>query len=329
VKRLAASVVVAGRNNGFTSKENRTAARAAVSGYRTALAEAAQQNPLDLFYARFEFDEIVASAKEKDATVRKNADKIRRKAGRKNSLGALAKLTDIVDGRRVIVPRPPLIVPLGEDRRREALDQIDALFAEYLSTITADRRMLLSRYSLVDIALKVVGVGSVGTRCMIALFESGDSEPLFIQLKEATASVLEPHLAPSGFDQAGQRVVTGQQVIQSAADAFLGWGRFERPGLSPVDFYFRQLWDGKFAVTVEEQNPIQLERYARWCGTALARAHARSGDASMISGYLGDDTTFDKAVASWAEQYADLTVADHAELLESVEAGDIPIVRDL
>ncbi len=329
VKRLAASVVVAGRNNGFSAKENRIAARSAVKAYRTTLSAAAQMDPLELFYVRFEFDEIVAGIKDKNAPIKQGADKIRRKAGRKNSLGALSKLTDIVDGRRVIVPRPPLVVPLHAEQRREAIAEIEALFEEYLSTITADRRVLLSRYSLADIALKVVGVGSVGTRCLIALFESGDGEPLFIQLKEATTSVLEPYVAPSEFGQAGQRVVTGQQVIQSAPDAFLGWGRFERPGQQPIDFYFRQLWDGKYSATVEELNPSGLERYAGWCGAAIARAHARSGDASMISGYLGDDTTFDKAVAAFAEQYADQTVADHTELLASVDAGEITIERDL
>ncbi len=337
VKRLAASVLVAGRNNGFTAKENRSAARASVRAYREALAAAAQMDPLELFFARFEFDQLLSTIKDKNVAVKKGSEKIRAKAARKNSLGALSKLTDIVDGRRVIVPRPPLIVPLDEQGRRDATDRVDALWSEYLSTISADRRMLLGRYSLVDVALKVVGVGSVGTRCMIALFESGDGEPLFLQLKEATASVLEPYLAPSEHAQAGQRVVTGQQVVQAAPDAFLGWGRLAhsesaklgRADQADIDFYFRQLWDGKFSATVEEMVPAGLERYAGWCGAALARAHARSGDASMISGYLGDDTTFDKAIAAFAEAYADRTLADHTELVGAVEAGEIPIVRDL
>jgi hypothetical protein len=319
------------------AKQNRSAARASVSAYRKTLAVAAQMDPLELFFTRFEFDRLLSTIKDENAAVKKGSDKIRAKAARKNSLGALSKLTDIVDGRRVIVPRPPLIVRLDEDGRRDATDRIDVLWNEYLSTVSADRRVLLGRYSLVDVALKVVGVGSVGTRCLIASFESGDGEPLFLQLKEATASVLEPYLAPSEHPQAGQRVVTGQQVIQAAPDAFLGWGRLThsdrgslgRADEADIDFYFRQLWDGKFSATVEEMVPVGLERYARWCGAALARAHARSGDASMISGYLGDDATFDKVVAAFAEAYADRTLADHTELVGAVEAGEIPIVRDL
>ncbi len=332
VKRLAASVMVAGRNNGFTRKECRSSARAAVKSYRTALAASAAMDPLELFYYRFEFDEMLAAVTDKKALIKKRSKGIRKKAARKNSLGALTKLTHVVDGRRAIRPDPPLVTPLSEDQREEAIESIDALFDEYICTISADRRSLLRRYSLTDIARKIVGVGSVGTRCFIALFESGDGEPLFLQLKEATPSVLEAYTGPSEFEQAGQRVVTGQQIIQAAADAFLGWGRYEHAEQSnqpPVDFYFRQLWDGKYSANIEELAPIGLRRYAEWCGAAIARAHARAGDASMITGYLGDDDTFDRAVAAFAVAYADLTEADHAELLAGVEAGDITIVSDL
>jgi len=340
VKRLAASVVVAGRNNGFSSKECRTAARSAVGSYRSALAVAAAMNPLELFFHRFEFDDLVAGmsggllSKEKTA---KKVKEVKEKASRKNSLGALSKLTEVVEGRRMILHRPPLVERLADDRRAAALEQIGALFDEYRSTLTPDRRMLLDRYSLVDIALKVVGVGSVGTRCFIALFESGDGEPLFLQLKEATASVLEPYLEAKAFPQAGQRVVAGQRLIQAAPDAFLGSGRFNRPkgvesqwgGTESIDFYFRQLWDGKFSATVETMPPETLARYAGWCGSAVAQAHARSGDAAMITGYIGDDSTFDKAVATFAEAYADQTNTDHTQLLAAVDAGELTVVRDV
>lgn len=236
----------------------------------------------------------------------------------------------------MIVDHPPLVVRLSEERRRIALEQIGALFDEYRSTMTADRRVLLDRYSLVDIASKVVGVGSVGTRCFIALFESGDGDPLFLQLKEATTSVLEPYLGPSEHPQAGQRVVTGQQMIQAATDAFLGWGRFQGPeqieaalgGAGAIDFYVRQLWDGKYSAVVEGMSPELLARYAGWCGGAAGRAHARSGDASMITGYVGDDSTFDKAVVAFAEAYANQTEEDHRQLLAAVDAGELTVVSD-
>ena len=175
----------------------------------------------------------------------------------------------------------------------------------------------------------MVGVGSVGTRCLIALFESGDGEPLFLQIKEAAPSVLEAPLEPSGFDQEGHRVVDGQRKIQATPDALLGWARYERGDESTTDFYVRQLWDGKASAEVETMTPDVLQRYAMACGAALGRAHARSGDASMISGYVGDDDTFDRAVARFAEAYADRTEQDYDELIDAVDDGRVQIVRDL
>ncbi len=193
----------------------------------------------------------------------------------------------------------------------------------------ADRRLLMDRYSMTDIARKVVGVGSVGTRCLIALLESGDGDPLFLQIKEAVPSVLEAHLAPSGFDQEGHRVVDGQRKIQATPDALVGWARYQRGDEPGTDFYVRQLWDGKASADVETMTAKVLRRYAMACGAALGRAHARSGDASMISGYIGDDDTFDKAVARFAEAYADRTEQDYDELIGAVDDGRVPIVRDL
>lgn len=328
VKRLAASVVVAGRNNRFDKKSNRKMARAATSGYRRAIETAAAMNPLDLFYYRLEVEDVAETLATAKSDRRRLAKK-RKKSARKNSLGALGKLTDVVDGRRVIVSNPPLIVAMTDAQRREEMTRIEGFFDDYRATLNADRRQLMDRYSLTDLAFKVVGVGSVGTRCLIALFESGDGEPLFLQIKEAAPSVLEAYLVPSGFDQEGHRVVDGQRRIQATPDALLGWARYERGDESTTDFYVRQLWDGKASADVETMTAKVLRRYAMACGAALGRAHARSGDASMISGYIGDDDTFDRAVARFAEAYADRTEQDYDELIGAVDDGRVPIVRDL
>jgi uncharacterized protein (DUF2252 family) len=327
VKRLAASVVVAGRNNGLDAKANRRIVRASTAAYRRAIARASAKDPLEVFYYKLDFDQLTDELG-RSTKDRKRIDKTRKKAARKNSLGAFAKLTDIVDGRRVIVSNPPLIVALTDDERDSEMSLVEAFFDDYRATLYGDRRQLLDQYSLSDLARKVVGVGSVGTRCLIALFESGDGQPLFLQVKEATASVLEAHLGPSGFDQAGQRVVDGQRIIQATPDALLGYARFERKNQT-LDFYLRQLWDGKASAEVETMTTEILQRYAETCGAALARAHARSGDAAMIDGYLGDDDTFDRAIAAFAEAYADRTERDYAELTADVDAGLIEVVRDI
>ena len=327
VKRLAASVVVAGRNNQFDKKTNRKLARATTAAYRETIARASKMNPLDVFYYRLDVEDL-SKTLETAKSDRRRLAKTRKKSARKNSLGALGKLTDIVDGRRVIVSNPPLIVAMSDEQRRAEMTQIEAFFGEYRATLPADRGQLMDRYSMTDIARKVVGVGSVGTRCLIALLESGDGDPLFLQIKEAAPSVLEAHLAPSGFDQEGHRVVDGQRKIQATPDALVGWARYERADES-TDFYVRQLWDGKASADVETMTAEVLRRYAKACGAALGRAHARSGDASMISGYLGDDDTFDRAVARFAEAYADRTEQDYDELIGAVDDGRVPIVRDL
>jgi uncharacterized protein (DUF2252 family) len=330
VKRLAASVVVAGRNNGLNAKANRRIVRASVAQYRAILKTAAAADPLVTFYYRIDVDELLAGlvVTKQD---RQRLEKGRKKAASRTSLGALSKLTGIVDGRRVIVSQPPLVVRLDDEARHTETQRIEAFFDAYRTTLNADRRRLLDRYALTDLAHKVVGVGSVGTRCLIALFESGDGEPLFLQIKEAVPSVLEAHLGPSEYDQAGQRVVNGQRLVQATPDSFLGWARWRsgKKDEPPIDFYVRQLWDGKQSAAVETMAPDALERYARACGAALARAHARSGDASEIAGYLGDDDTFDRVIATFAEAYADLTEKDYADLLAAVDDGRIEVVRDM
>ena len=198
------------------------------------------------------------------------------------------------------------------------------MFEGYLSTLPPNRRSLLRRYAVADVALKVVGVGSVGTRCFVVLLQAGDGQPLFLQLKEAGPSVLEAELGPSQFEQAGERVVTGQQEIQAASDVFLGWARFSPDDGSVTDFYFRQLWDGKYSPALGHMSHEQLSAYARLCGVALARAHARSGQPATIAGYLGDGATFTDAMVAYATAYAKLIRSDHAELVAAVERGDVP-----
>jgi hypothetical protein len=203
----------------------------------------------------------------------------------------------------------------------------------YRSTLSLEIQVLIDRFSVVDLAQKVVGVGSVGMRSMIVLLESGDGTPLFLQFKEATKSVLEPYLSPSGYEQAGQRVVEGQRLIQAASDVFLGWAQWTPPRRvkreTNVDFYFRQLWDGKASVDVEALDPKQLKRYSRLCGRALALAHGRAGDAMMIWGYVGEDRTFDDALADFAEAYADRNDADYAAVTAAIDRGEIEVVRDI
>ena len=327
VKRLAASVTIAGRNNGLSSREISKATRAVVKSYRETMFAAAQKSPLAIHYFRLETGKFMVGL---DKKARKKGEKVTRKAQRKDSVRALSKLTDIVDGRRVIVPDPPLITRVDDLLERNGIDELVRFFDNYRSTLPYYRQVLLDRYSVVDIAHKVVGVGSVGTRCLIVLLESGGGSPLFLQFKEATESVLEPYAGASDFELAGERVVVGQRLMQSTGDIFLGWSRFESEvaGRS-IDFYFRQMWDGKGSIEVDEMGPAHLKRYGKACGRALALAHARAGEASMISGYLGEDSTFDRALTAFSSSYADLNAADHRAHQQAVESGQLPAVLDL
>jgi hypothetical protein len=260
---------------------------------------------------------------------RKRTEEAAAKARTKNSLRAFSKLTTMVDGHRRIVDDPPLVRRLdvlGDAERHD----VRAFYARYLDSLPLARRRVLERYQVVDVARKVVGVGSVGTRCLIVLCETGDGEPLFLQFKEATASVLERHLGASEFAQAGQRVVEGQRLMQATGDVFLGWARFDSHVEGrPIDFYFRQLWDGKGSADVERFRPRGLRIYGALCGGALALAHARTGDAAVISGYLGDDDAFDRALADFARAYVDLNTADHRAHSTAIERGAVHAVRDI
>jgi len=329
VKRLAASITVTSRINGFAKKKCQAATLSALREYREAIIAASELNPLDLFYYRFRAEEALEKVSEQGGKHRSWKESILAKAARKNSMRALNDLTAVVNGRRVIVPKPPCTMRIDDELAGRHWDEISQFFEAYKQSLPLDRRVLLDQFWLVDVARKVVGVGSVGTRCLIVLLESNDGTPLFLQFKQATRSVLEQYLGSSAFKQSGQRVVEGQRLIQATSDMFLGWSRWQADDGKHVDFYFRQLWDGKGKICAEELGPSRLAVYAGLCGKTLAYAHARSGDPMMIRGYIGDDETFDDHLVAYADGYADCTWADHSQLESAINDGQIEVVRDL
>jgi uncharacterized protein (DUF2252 family) len=315
VKRLATSLVVAGRDNGFDNADCRRAAREVVRSYRQRMAEYSEMGELEVWYSRVSAEDVLGLIAD-SRTMKKVAKTISKARGR-DSLQALSKLTRVVDGRRIIVDDPPLLVRVVEEGLRE---QIDDILQMYRRTLQDDRRHLLDQYRFVDVARKVVGVGSVGTRNYVALLEGRDEDdPLFLQVKEAEASVLESHLPKSTYKNHGQRVVAGQRLMQAASDIFLGWLR----GPGGRDFYWRQLRDMKGSAKIEGMSPDELVQYASLCGWVLARAHARSGDRVQIAAYLGKSERFDGAIADFAKAYADQTERDHAALCAAVKSGKV------
>ena len=321
LKRLAASVMIAARNNGLSEKKALAATRASVAGYRETLVQTTSISPLQLFYFRVEVESLLKSTSEARL---KRSTKAVDKATRKDSIRALDKLTEVVDGKRRIVENPPLITRVDHLLEGDEADRVRELFKRYAETLPPHRAAVLKRYKVVDVAHKIVGVGSVGTRCLIVLLESELGDPLFMQFKEATRSVLEPYTGDSGFDQAGERVVRGQRLMQSAGDILLGWSRYHAADGDQVDFYFRQLWDGKGSAEVEQMGPGRLKTYAWHCGGTLALAHARTGDATAICGYLGDDTTADEVFAEFAKRYVDLNDHDYAAHDNAMKSGRLP-----
>src|SRR4051794_1747258 len=345
VKRMAASFTIAARNNGFSKSEATAATLEAVQSYREAMADFAQMRTLDVWYAHLAEEDLMtgiraavanakkasAKGKTKDAKLAKraevNAKKTTAKARTRDSLQALSKLAEKVDGQYRIVSQPPIVVPLREVASTYGLapDEIDAAlraqFRAYRATLQADRRALLERFEIVDVARKVVGVGSVGTRAFIALLQGRDVEdPLFLQVKEATASVLESHLPKSRYRQHGERVVQGQRKMQASSDIFLGWTK----GVDTSrNFYWRQLRDMKGSIVVEQMRPLGLSYYARICGWTLARAHARSGDPVAIATYLGATPAFDKAITDFSRRYADRNEEDFNAFVDAVRSGRI------
>jgi uncharacterized protein (DUF2252 family) len=329
LKRLVASCAVAGRANGFSTKERSVIHLAVSRSYRKAMTGFAQMRTLDTWYARLDVDEVrreweAGATKAEKKRLEHNLAKSRTK----DSIRAFDKLTHLVDGEPRIVSDPPLIVPINElldgDQAAEFVDAVRVIIRSYRRSLPADRRLLLERFRYVDCARKVVGVGSVGTRAWVVLMIGNDgNDPLFLQIKEAEASVLEPFLGKSKFANHGQRVVEGQRLMQTASDILLGW--FRSPGIDGVqrDFYIRQLWDGKASALVETMSQRGLRVYAEICAQTLARAHARSGDAVAIAAYLGRSDAFDRALCSFAEVYADQNERDFEALREAVDSGRI------
>ena len=330
VKRLVASFAVAGRDRGFDDKQRENVNLAVGRSYREWIARFAGMRNLDLWYARVDVDDLLAQFDSiANSTERKRAEKNLAKTRSKDSLKAFAKLTEIVDGEPRIVADPPVVTPI-EDLLGDRADEFDAflhgVIRSYRRTLSGDRRRLLERYRYLHAARKVVGVGSVGTRAFIMLLLGrADNDPLFLQFKEAEASVLEPFVATSEFSNHGQRVVEGQRLTQAASDIMLGWIR--TPGVDGVerDFYVRQLWDAKGSAQVELMEPPIMRAYASACGAELARAHARSGDAIAIASYLGNSETFDRALAQFAESYADQNERDYKTLAKAADDGSIEV----
>ncbi len=330
VKRMSASFTIAARNNGFSKGDARAVTQASARSYREAMAGFAQMRTMDIWYAHLSEDDFMASARtavksKRDAKALKRAEKNVEKARTRDSLQALSKLAEQVDGRYRIVSQPPIVVPARDLAATYGLSPKDvepavrAQFRSYRATLEDDRRRLLEKFEFVDLARKVVGVGSVGTRAFIVLLEGRDqSDPLFLQVKEATRSVLEDHLPKSRYKQHGERVVRGQRMMQAVSDIFLGW----TVGLDVSrHFYWRQLRDMKGSALVETMAPDSMALYARTCGWTLARAHARSGDPVAVAGYLGTSDRFDRAIEEFSGWYADQNERDYEEFVAAVRSG--------
>jgi uncharacterized protein (DUF2252 family) len=337
VKRLAASFAIAGRDSGFSGAERRAIVLATVRSYREAMVRFAGMRDLEVWYASLPVEQAFAefgAGVDRKRLKKTEADVA--KARTKDSMQALDKLTHLVDGEPRIISDPPLIVPIDElmpdaGNREAHRDEIRSLIRMYRRTLATDRRHLLEGFQFVDLARKVVGVGSVGTRAWIALFLGSDKQdPLFLQVKEAQRSVLEQFVGKSEFANCGQRVVAGQRLMQAASDIFLGW-QHTTSSLDGQerDYYVRQLKDWKGSFTVEAASPSGAAAYARVCGWTLARAHARSGDRIAIASYLGSGDAFDQAIATFAETYADQNERDYDALKQAVDSGRINAETEL
>jgi uncharacterized protein (DUF2252 family) len=333
VKRMAASFAIASRNNGFTKSDTRAVTLASVAAYREAMASFATMGTMDIWYAHLDEDKLLQGIRsaadtaktKKGAKAAKRAERAVAKAHTRHSLQALSKLGELVDGQYRIVSQPPIVVPARDLEATYGLsgDQIDRTIREqfraYRATLRHDHRQLLERFQVVDMARKVVGVGSVGTRAFIVLLQGRDQhDPLFLQVKEATASVLEDYLPKSRSSQHGERVVQGQRLMQAASDLFLGW---TKGADTSRHFYWRQLRDMKGSAEVESMAPIALGFYAGICGWTLARAHARSGDPIAIAEYLGEDGQFDRSITDFARRYAEQNEQDYQAFAAAIRSG--------
>jgi len=335
VKRLAASLAVAGRDNGFPAKNRRKIVLAAAAGYRNAMRQFAQQPLMDVWYAHLDIEQAIGAFRSQLKQKRfKAARGLLGKAHTSDSTKALDKLTTVADGRRQIISDPPMIAPIEEvygDIEADVIyDEIRTVLSKYGRTLQSDRRHLLGQFRLVQVARKVVGVGSVGTRAWIVLADAGEgAEPLFLQAKEAQPSVLAEYCGRSQYSNEGERVVAGQHLMQAESDIFLGWTRATGPDGVDRDFYVRQLKDWKFSVPIEQMVPAGMTVYAGLCGWTLARAHARSGDRIALAAYLGGSTAFDQAIADFAETYADQNERDYAAFQGAVKDGRVETTTEI
>ncbi|GAA4352214.1 DUF2252 domain-containing protein [Angustibacter luteus] len=335
IKRLCASLTVAAQNNDFSAKQQRKVAAAAAATYRETMRSFARQGNLDVWYTHLDMEEAIRTLGEHlGDKVTARAEAALKKARNKNSLQALGKLTTTVDGQVRILSQPPLLVPVEELWPHEESDYIYAtlrdLVRSYRTTLQSDRQHLLEQFRLVQVARKVVGVGSVGTRAWILLFEGVDSgDPLFLQAKEAQPSVLADFVDIPSVHNHGERVVRGQHLMQAASDIFLGWQSGTGPEGTERDFYVRQLRDGKGSAVVEIMEPRTMTYYGRLCAQTLARAHARSGDRVAIAAYLGSKSHFEEAVADFSVTYAEQNALDHAALAQAVASGRVEAKTDL
>jgi Uncharacterized protein conserved in bacteria (DUF2252) len=342
VKRLAASVVIAARDREFTDKEASTAALEVGKSYRLEMNRLAAMSTLDVWYSHVDVAAELSELEAAAAATRSKADrrmasrtaKMTAKARTRDSLQALDKLTQVVDGQRRFISDPPLLVPAEElfpqFESKEFFELLHQLLHSYRRTLQTDRRHLLEEFQLLQVARKVVGVGSVGTRAWVLLLVGRDEgDPLLLQAKEAEASVLEEFVGKSGYATHGERVVAGQHLMQAASDIFLGWEQAEAPDHVTRDFYLRQLRDWKGSFEIEGAIPPGLAKYSGVCAQALARAHARSGDRIAISSYLGNGSTFDRAIAEFAQTYADQNERDYESLKQAAASGRITVESGL
>lgn len=319
IKRLAVSFAVAARDNRHSDQAARGAAIECVRAYREHLREDSKRSPLEIWYERLDLQTLIERAP--DAKARKLAEETAAKARQRIGEYLLPKISTQTGGRRRLVDQPPILFHVSESdaSRKEQQEMVSEGMEAYRQSLQPSVRILFDRYHLEDWAVKVVGIGSVGTLCMVGLFFSSEGHPLLLQFKEAQSSVLEPYAGKSVYENHGERIVVGQRLMQSSSDIFLGWAR----GRLGRHFYLRQLRDMKMSFPIDGMSPVGLKRYAMICGLTLARAHAKSGDAATISGYLGKSDTFDQAIGTFALAYADQTVRDHAKLVAAVKAGRI------
>ena len=324
VKRLAASLAIAARENGFSGKHRRRIALASAEAYRTAMRDFAERPRMAVWYAHLDVQEALRTFREQLRPKRYKATAAGlARAHTRDSTQALEKLTTSLDGVRRIISDPPTVVPVeevfGHLEAEAVYGQLRAVLAKYRRTLQSDRRHLLDQFGLVQVARKVVGVGSVGTQAWIVLMETADGEPLFLQAKEAQRSVLADYCGASRYRNQGERVVAGQHLMQALSDIFLGWTHVTGPDGVARDFYVRQLRDWKVSAPIERMRPEGMDVYARLCGWTLARAHARSGDPIAIAAYLGRSDRFDRAIVEFAERYAEQNACDYAAFQAAVK----------